>query len=316
MKKLISCGALLCFMTLLSCATNNVAQRSAAVSSNQPQPTDKRLEEDVRQIADTAKGHVGVAAILLDGNEKQPIVSLNASGHYPMQSVYKLPISMTVLKQVDQGKFKLNQKVSVTPNDFVGRGAYSPIRDQNPKGVELTVEQLLRYTILQSDGTGSDVLMKLVGGPDVVNAYLHELNIEDIKVLNTENDFTKDHSLQYRNWATPDAAVALLRALDQRRNLSESSQQLLLKLMTESVPGAKRLKGNLPKGTSVAHKTGTAGTEKNGVTPATNDIGIVTLPDGRKFAIAVFVSDSPADEAAREGVIAGIARAVWDHLTK
>jgi beta-lactamase class A len=81
--------------------------------------------------------------------------------------------------------------------------------------------------------------------------------------------------------------------------------------MLESTPGAKRLKGLLPAGANVAHKTGTSGTDK-GVTAATNDIGIITLPNGRHLAIAVFVADSPADEATREGVIAKIAKAVWD----
>ena len=63
----------------------------------------------------------------------------------------------------------------------------------------------------------------------------------------------------------------------------------------------------------MAHKTGTAGT-RDGLTRATNDVGLVTLPDGRHLAIAVFVSDSRADEATREGVIAKVSRAVWDFM--
>jgi beta-lactamase class A len=81
--------------------------------------------------------------------------------------------------------------------------------------------------------------------------------------------------------------------------------------MTESTPGANRLKGLLPAGAVVAHKTGTSGAQK-GITAATNDIGIITLPNGEHLALAVFVSDSPADEATREGVIAKVALAVWD----
>jgi beta-lactamase class A len=157
--------------------------------------------------------------------------------------------------------------------------------------------------------------MKLAGGPESVQAYLSDLGITDLKVVDTEKSFVADHSLQFRNWATPDAAVALLRALHERRGLTESSQALLLKYMIESTPGAKRLKGLLPAGTIVAHKTGTSGTEQ-GITAATNDIGIITLPGGKHLAIAVFVSDSPADEATREGVIAQIAKAVWDSQTR
>jgi beta-lactamase class A len=94
-------------------------------------------------------------------------------------------------------------------------------------------------------------------------------------------------------------------------SLSRESQALLLKLMTEAIPGAKRLKGELPAGTVVAHKTGTGGT-RNGITSATNDIGIITLPDGRHLAVAAFVSDSSAAEATRESVIARVAKAAWD----
>jgi beta-lactamase class A len=107
----------------------------------------------------------------------------------------------------------------------------------------------------------------------------------------------------------------LLRALDERHGLSEGSQALLLKLMIESPTGAKRLKGLLPAGTVVAHKTGTSGTQR-GITAATNDIGIITLPNKRHVAIAVFVSDSPADAATREEVIAKVARAVWDEWSR
>ncbi|HEV2884751.1 MAG TPA: serine hydrolase, partial [Pyrinomonadaceae bacterium] len=150
--------------------------------------------------------------------------------------------------------------------------------------------------------------------PSVIQAYLTDLKITDMIVLDTEKAFAEDHSLQFRNWATPQAAVALLQALHEKRGVSESSQALFLKLMADSRPGAKRLKGLLPAGTIVAHKTGTSGTEK-GVTAATNDIGIITLPDGRHLAIAVFVADSPANVETREEVIAKIAKAVW-HATR
>src|SRR6185437_2581055 len=106
-------------------------------------------------------------------------------------------------------------------------------------------------------------------------------------------------------------ALELLAALNASRGLSTTSHELVMKLLTESVPGAKRLKGELPAATVVAHKTGTGGT-RTGITSATHDIGIITLPDGRHLAIAVFVSDSKANLPRREAVIAKIAKACWD----
>lgn len=284
-------------------------------SDSQPSPSateDPQLQNQLSQIASAAKGKVGVDAVVLETGES---VSLNPNDHFPMQSFYKLPISMAVMKQVEAGKMKLEQKVRVTKDDFIGRNQHSPIRDQNPNGVELTVSELVRFAISESDGTASDVLMKLAGGPGAIQAYLSELKITDMIVLNTEKELGQDQQVQYRNWASPEAAVALLRALHEGGGLSESSRVLLLKYLTESTPGAKRLKGLLPAGTAVAHKTGTSGS-RDGVTAATNDIGIITLPNGKHLAIAVFVSDSPADEATREGVIAKIAKAVWDSYGK
>lgn len=306
-----------------------------------PSPTpdvSSSLQNQIKEIAAEAKGRVGMSAVVLDESQRSEIrdqkseikdqrsevgdqrsevrdqrsvASLNPHEHFPMQSVYKLPISMAVMKQVDAGKIKLTDKIQVMKSEMVGRRAYSPIRDRHPNGAPVTVEDLLRYAIADSDGTASDVLMRIAGGPAAVQAYLSELGIKDMIVLDTEQTFSQDNTAQYRNWTTPEAAVALLRALYERRGLSEATQALLLKFMTESKPGAKRLKGLLPAGTAVAHKTGTSGTD-NGMTAATNDIGIITLPNGKHVAIAVFISDSPADEAMREGVIAKIAKAVCD----
>jgi beta-lactamase class A len=267
------------------------------------------LRSEFEKIARAANGRVGVAVQILESGET---VDLRGDEHFPMHSVYKLPIAMAVLQRVDRGDLKLDQLVKVEPADFVRKGMYSPVRDKYPNGTELTVAQLLRYTICESDGSTSDVLMKLVDGPGSVMAFLKEIRVADIHVVNSEKEIGRDWETQYRNWATPKGALALLVALHSHRGLSQESQALVLKLTSESSPGAKRLKGELPAGTAVAHKTGTGGTQ-NGITSATNDIGIITLPDGRHLAIAAFVSDSAADDDTRDQVIAHIAKAAWDH---
>lgn len=306
---------LLFSLGVASCHSANRRPMNANVGlspSPSPSPTSKpdaALQSQVTQLASLSKGRVGVLAMLLETGET--LASMNSQDHFAMQSVYKLPISMAVMKQVDEGKLQLDQKVRITKEDYVGAAAHSPLRDKNPNGVELTLKDLLRYALSESDGTASDVLMKLAGGNTAVQRYVTDLPVTDLIVLNTEKELSEDETAQYRNYASPVSAVALLRALYERRGLSESSQALLLKYMTESTPGAKRLKGLLPAGTIVAHKTGTSGTV-NGMTAATNDIGIITLPNGKHLAIAVFVSDSAADEATRESVIAKIAKAIYD----
>jgi beta-lactamase class A len=300
-------------VTIFSCnAATQKENPSAASSPTATQTSDKQnaaLQKQIEQIAALAKGRVGVAAQVLETGES---ASLNPNEHYPMQSVYKLPIGMAVLAQVDQGKLALDQRVRVEKSDFVRSGQRSPIRDRNPKGVELTLKELLRYAVSESDGTASDVLLRLIG-VDAVSKYLNELGINELIVVNSEKEIGQDWETQYRNWASPRESLQLLRSLHERRGISEASQQLLYKFMIETPTFPNRLKGLLPKSAVVAHKTGSSGAS-NGVTAATNDIGIITLPDGRHLAIAVYVSDSPADLVTRERVIAEIAKAVWDSI--
>lgn len=304
---LLSLGFILSLLMICSC--NAATQNETPVS--QTKTTDKQndeLRKQIEQIAAVAKGRVGVAAEVLETGES---ISLNPQEHFPMQSVYKLPIGMAVLAQVDNGKLRLEQRVRVAKSDFVHPGQLSPIRDRNPNGVELTVSELLRFAVSVSDGTASDVLLKLVG-VEVVSKYFNELGINELVIANSEKEIGQDWETQYRNWASPQGALQLLRSLHERRGVSEQSQQLLLKFMTETPTSAKRLKGLLPKTMVIAHKTGTSGTNGGGIAAATNDIGLITLPNGRHLAIAVFVSDSRADLATREAVIAKIAKAICD----
>lgn len=266
------------------------------------------LRNTFQEIAKAADGKVGVAVELLETKEA---VSLNGQEHFPMQSVYKFPIAMAVLHEVDKGALKLDQMIQFTTNDLVPKDVHSPVRDAHPLGGALSVRNLLQQMVSESDGTACDIFLRLLGF-EAVNDYLHGLGVTNVIVATSEKEMGSDGRAQYRNWASPEGMIGLLRALHEGRGLSVQSRELLLGIMTGSPTGPKRIKGLLPKGTLVAHKTGTSGTV-NGLTAATNDAGIVTLPDGRHLAIAVFVSDSRTDDATRERVIAKISRAAWDH---
>ncbi|HTH51003.1 MAG TPA: class A beta-lactamase [Pyrinomonadaceae bacterium] len=284
---------------------------------------DPELEKQFAMIAEAAKGKVGAAAVVLETGDA---ALLNADGHYPMQSVYKLPIAMAMMDSIRRGEHDLDEKIGVTPEDFVRPGQASVLRDKNPNGGEFTIRELMRLALVESDGTASDVLLRVLGGPAEVDAYLRQIGIRDMKVVNTEKEIGRDWQTQYENWATPLAAVELLHRLDvtadhwKPPNLDQelNESQLLLQFMFESKPGPKRIKGELKLESPLlvaAHKTGTGGTQ-NGIVAATNDIGIIYRPDGTRIAIAVFVSDSPADEKTREAVIAKIAKAAFDRWRK
>ena len=268
----------------------------------------RELAGQLARLGAPARGHVGAAARILESGAR---AGVNGADRFPMQSVYKLAIDFAVLQRVDAGGMALDRKVRIEASDLPPSGVVSPIRDAHPQGgFEMTLEELLRAAIVESDGTACDVLLRLMP-PDEVTAALRRMGVEGMVVATTEAEMTRGPRVQYRNWATPDATLDLLDALQKGRGISAPSRERLLRWMTETPTGPARLKGELPPGTAVAHKTGTSGTS-GGLSRATNDVGIFTLPDGRHALVAVYVSDSPASLAVREGVIAKIGRAVWD----
>ena len=103
----------------------------------------------------------------------------------------------------------------------------------------------------------------------------------------------------------------MLRRISDNSPLGPEQTRMLLQWMQEASSGAERIKGELPVATIVMQKTGSSGT-RDGMAAATNDIGLITLPDGRRLAIAIFVTDSKADDATRDSAIARIARAAYD----
>ena len=155
----------------------------------------------------------------------------------------------------------------------------------------------------------ADILLRLVGGPKVVNTYIAALGVSGFHLQDNEAVLHQEVSAQYRNWFEPAGAAQLLQRISDNSPPASEHTYLLLRWMTSDLR-TKRLEGNLPAGTRVAHKSGTSDVD-NGVAHATNDIGLIPLPDGRRIAIAVFVTDSTADEAIREQVIARIAKAVY-----
>ena len=266
------------------------------------------LRQQIRAIAAEAHGKVSVACSL-PGSALN--CDLNPKGHAPMQSVFKLPLALTVLHQVEQGRLSLDQPVRFLPEDRILPHVHSPLQDKYPAaGVDVPLRELLRLAVSESDNVAADILLRLAGGPKAVSNDIATLGITGFHFQDNEAVLHHNVSAQYRNWLEPVAAIRLLHVINDSSRLTPEHTDLLLGWCTPAVR-TKRLDGDLPNGTRVAHKSGTSGVD-NGVAHATNDIGLIPLPDGRRIAIAVFVIDSTADEAIRENVIARIGRAVHD----
>jgi len=271
------------------------------------------LQQQIRSIAADARGKVSVACALPDSNLN---CDLNPHAHPPMQSVFKLPVAITVLHQVEENKFTLDQPVRFLKSDRILPHTYSPLQEKYPEAdVDVPLRELLRLAVSISDNAAADMLLRVVGGPAAVDAYIASLGVTGHHLRDGEDGLHRAIKIQYRNWFEPAGAVQLLRRISDNSPLNPEHRKLLLGWMEETPNAPHRIKGELPPGTVVAHKTGSSGTE-NGMAPATNDIGLITLPDGRRLAIAIFVSDSKADEAVRDQVIARIAKAAYDEAAK
>jgi beta-lactamase class A len=271
-------------------------------------PAQPLLREQIRAIAIEAHGKVSVACSL-PGSALN--CDLNPDAHLPMQSVFKLPLAVTVLHQVEQGRLSLNQPVRFLSEDRILPHVYSPLQDKYPEaGIDVPLQELLRLAVSLSDNVAADILLRLAGGPKAVNTYIAALKIRGFHLQDNEAVLHHEVSAQYRNWFEPAGAVRLLRQISDKSPLTSQHTDLLLGWMTPALP-TKRLEGDLPAGVRVAHKSGTSDVD-DGVAHATNDIGLIPLPDGRRIAIAVFVTDSTADQDTREKVIARIGRAAYD----
>ena len=263
-----------------------------------------KIEEIIKQT----KGKVGIAVMDL---ENKDTLTVNDNYCYPMQSVFKFPLALYVLNQVDKGNLSLEQKIHLSKENLHPK-TWSPLREKYKDGdVDVSLDEIIKNTVAWSDNNGCDILFKLVGGTSKVNSFIYKLGIKDLNIVANEEAMHNDWSIQYKNCSTPMAMAKLLYKFKRDSILSASSTDFLWNIMVSTVTGAERLKGELPEGTKVAHKTGSSGVN-DGIAAATNDIGIVTLPNGKQYAIVVFVSDSPDNEKTRDKIIANISKAVWD----
>jgi len=298
------------------------------------------LDEEIAAIAEKAQpGVLEVAVQNLDGGE---MWAWNGQKAFPLQSVFKAALGAAVLAEVDAGKLSLDETLVLDELDI--SPAYSPVADAWPQVSSYTVRDLLVRAVGESDNTAADVLMKRIGGPGVVTAWLRGKGIKEFRIDRYERELQPDAQglgsfrIAWKGWpawkaardalpeatrryaqqkylsdprdtATAAGALNFLRQLAMGDLLEPASTRLLLQIMTDSTTGKDRLRAGLPEGARIAHKTGTAATDL-GMTPATNDIGIVTLKDGRRYAVVVFLAASPQDEAARAKTLADVMRSI------
>lgn len=270
------------------------------------------LRNKIEQILADKNAIVGVS---ISDSKGIDTLSLNGHRRFPMQSVFKFHIALAVLAEIDKGTLALDQTIEIGKDQLLPADFWSPLRDENPAGGNFTIGQLIQYAVSHSDNTACDILIQLIGTPKTVEYYIKKSGIQDIEITFNETDMQSKWENMFQNWTTPLAATETLKLFYENKNklLSEESHDFFWKVNKETTTGQKRIRGQLPAETIVAHKTGWSGTNKTtGITAAVNNIGIVFLPNNDYFIISVFVTDSKEDFDTNEKIIADIARAAYD----
>jgi len=296
--------------------------------------------KNLQKLAASSDGRVGVCA--LDLAEAEP-VCVNGDQRFPLQSVMKLVVAAAVLDAVDHGQLRLSDPIVVRPGDISPGPEEFPTQVRRAGKVTTTVGDLMRRALVDSDSTSADVLTARLGGIAAVQGFLTRKHSEGLRIDRDERHLQaesvglvwqpadsdldqfeaavkalppKTHTAAAgaylqdpRDTATPRGMVDFLKSLASGKLLSPASTQKLLGVIATTATGTDRLKAGVPKGWKLAHKTGT-GRVWQGVRSATNDVGLLTAPDGRRIAVAVFVSGSKRPDADQAAVIANVARIV------
>ena len=314
-------------------------QKIPTTTSTTPKIELAGLDQAVGQIQTKAGG--GVLGAGLMNLESGQSYLFNPERRFPMQSVFKMLLGAAALVEVDAGRLQLSERFFLLDKQL--STPYSPIAAAWPDRREYTAAELLAAAVTDSDNTAADVLMKRIGGPGAVSAWLAEKRVQGLRVDRYEREIQpqvygmasfrsawrtpaafdaafdavpsaarmaamRAYMADPRDTATPRGMLEFLQALDRGDLISQASTKRLLTLMSQTRRGAGRLKAGLPQGVFLAHRPGTSGFDQ-GLSAAHNDVGIFTLADGRSYAICAFLSGSSLDEAGRDATIAQVAAA-------
>ena len=299
-----------------------------------------QLQASVDALARNFQGKFGIAIRAVD--EGWTVEAGQSRTRLPQQSVSKLWVAMTLMSLRDQGKARLDDPVLVRPEDLTL--FHQPIAMLvKGAGYQTTTGDLLTRALTHSDNTANDRLLTFVGGPPAVRAMIEAKQLGDIRFGPGERllqsgtaGLTWDQRWGGNNGfeiarsrldpavraaaldtyvnnppdgAAPIAIADAIARLARGELFTETSTRILLQTMGASVTGRARMRAALPGGWQIAHKTGT-GQDLGGRNAGFNDVGLITAPDGRRYAIAVMIGDTRRPIGERQALIRNVASAV------
>lgn len=304
-------AAALCFMccagTQAASLTNGheVTTEGSAVTAEMPQYEGQKKLAAIKKLAEGKDAEIGVA--WMEGNAMH---SMNNERLYPLMSVFKLHVAVALLKDMERRGAAVDTTLNITPEQM-RKDTYSPLMKLHPDGrFSITLPQLIRYAIAESDNNAADILIAMAGGIDSVDREIHAMGIKDCHLSETEATMYEAPINSYANWSKPESVVWLLRKLYDGRLLSGEYDRCIKQALAATTTGADKIKAGLSQGMTLAHKTGTGFRMADGTKMADNDAGMVTMPDGRQVAIAILIKDSKMSDADNARLMAEITKII------
>jgi beta-lactamase class A len=309
-----------------------------------PRRAEQSLLQQWQAIARESDGTVGCAALHIGSGK---LISLNGDEPFPLASVCKVPVALHILALVDERKLSMEQKIEVLQRDvWPGVGN---VANRWPAQREFPLNELIASMVSKSDNTAVEALFRVGGGASAVGDRFRQWKVDGVRIDRSERQFALDvngvaHYPPPERWTdaelnasiskvpmaeryqaavrflrdprdsgTPNGTAVLFRRVFRGELVSPASTAFLIEVLKATTTFPTRLKGLLPAGTVVAHKTGSFGTVK-GMTVATNDSGVIFLPDGSQLAVSVYIKGSTRKDTIRDQVIARIARSAFDAM--
>lgn len=307
--------------------------------SRTPKIDEAGLDAAVARIAEAAApAALGVGLMNLESGQ---VYAFEGERHFPTQSVFKLALGAAALSEAEAGRLSLDEPFQLSEEQL--SPPHSPIAAAWPGRRDYSAAELLAAAVTDSDNTAADVLMRRIGGPGALTAWLKSKHVHGVRVDRYERELQpqvygmasfrptwrtgeafaaardaippearmaamRAYMADPRDTATPRGMLSFLLALQRGELLGPDQTARLLALASQPTRAGARIRAGLPPDAKLAHKPGTSGSDQ-GLTPAHNDVGLFTLADGRVYALAVFLSGSTLEEAARDRLIAQVTAA-------
>ncbi len=291
--------------------------------------SDNQNLSQIKSLVSAINGQVGVAALNLE-NDKS--IYLNENATFFMASVFKIPLLITLYKQVDLGHIDMKQRVTLSQD--LKTGGSGVLRELMP-GIQPTFFDLAMLMIIISDNTATDILYNMIG-KDKINAFMNENNLSKTvtpmscqDLLSSLAGIEPPKSAPYEdlariidgiyippnncsalnenksNVSTPSEMIELMKLLTTGNILSESSTNAVLSILK-----SQKLKSiiphYIPKNIQIANKTG-------GIYSVRCDVGTVWGSEG-PYAVAIMAKNI-IDEPNIDNKLAEISSSIYGYMT-